>query len=54
MAAFGQYLRGGASLNGYTLADIITLASRAKGEDASGYRTEFIGLIKLAQALQGA
>ncbi len=54
VAAFGQYLRGGASLNGYTLADIITLASRAKGEDASGYRTEFIGLIKLAQALQGA
>ncbi|MGB4336935.1 MAG: von Willebrand factor type A domain-containing protein [Chromatiaceae bacterium] len=54
VATFGQYLRGGASLNGFTLADIITLASKAKGEDASGYRTEFIGLIKLAQALQGA
>ncbi len=54
VAAFGQYLRGGASLNGYTLADIVTLASGAKGEDASGYRAEFIGLIKLAQALQGA
>ena len=54
VAAFGQYLRGGTSLNGYTLADIVTLASGAKGEDASGYRAEFIGLIKLAQALQGA
>jgi Ca-activated chloride channel family protein len=41
-------------MNGYTLADIVTLASGAKGEDASGYRAEFIGLIKLAQALQGA
>ncbi|NCA91455.1 MAG: DUF3520 domain-containing protein [Gammaproteobacteria bacterium] len=54
VAAFGQYLRGGASLNGLTLADIVTLASGAKGEDASGYRAEFIGLIKLAQAIQGA
>jgi Ca-activated chloride channel family protein len=54
VAAFGQYLRGGTSLNGYTLADILTLASGAKGDDASGYRAEFIGLIKLAQALQGA
>lgn len=54
VAAFGQYLRGGATLNGFTLADIITLANGAKGEDASGYRTEFIGLARLAQALPGA
>ena len=54
VAAFGQYLRGGAALNGFTLADIVTLASGAKGEDASGYRAEFIGLVKLAQALPGA
>jgi len=54
VAAFGQYLRGGTSLNGFTLADIINLASGAKGEDASGYRAEFIGLVKLAQGLQGS
>ena len=54
VAAFGQYLRGGTALNGFTLADIVTLASGAKGEDASGYRAEFIGLVKLAQALPGA
>ncbi len=54
VAAFGQYLRGGTALNGFTLADIVTLASGAKGEDASGYRAEFIGLVKLAQALSGA
>ena len=54
VAAFGQYLRGGAALNGFTLVDILNLANGAKGEDASGYRAEFIGLIKLAQALQGA
>ena len=53
VAAFGQYLRGGAALNGFTLADIVTLASDAKGEDASGYRAEFIGQVKLAQALDG-
>ncbi len=53
VAAFGQYLRGGATLNGLTLADIITLANGAKGEDASGYRAEFIGLVRLAQALPG-
>ena len=53
-AAFGQYLRGGTALNGFTLADIVTLASGAKGGDASGYRAEFIGLVKLAQALPGA
>ena len=53
VAAFGQYLRGGTGLNGYTLADIITLAGGAKGEDAAGYRAEFIGLVKLAQALGG-
>ncbi len=53
VAAFGQYLRGGASLNGFALADIISLASGARGEDASGYRAEFIGLAKLAQALPG-
>ncbi|MGB4336926.1 MAG: VWA domain-containing protein [Chromatiaceae bacterium] len=54
VAAFGQYLRGGATLNGLTLADIITLANGAKGEDASGYRAEFIGLARLAQVLPGA
>lgn len=54
VAAFGQYLRGGASLNGFGLADIITLANGAKGEDASGYRAEFIGLARLVQALPGA
>ena len=43
MAAFGQYLRGGAALNGFTLADIVTLASGAKGEDASGYRAAGTG-----------
>ncbi|MBP6583470.1 MAG: DUF3520 domain-containing protein, partial [Chromatiaceae bacterium] len=54
VAAFGQYLRGSAALNGFTLVDILNLTNGAKGEDASGYRAEFIGLIKLAQALQGA
>ena len=54
VAAFGQYLRGNAALNGFTLVDILNLTNGAKGEDASGYRAEFIGLIKLAQALQGA
>ncbi len=53
VAAFGQYLRGGTSLNGFALTDTISLAAGARGEDASGYRAEFIGLAKLAQALPG-
>ncbi len=54
VAASGQYLRGGAVLNGFALVDIITLANGAKGEDASGYRADFIGLARQAQALPGA
>jgi len=54
VTAFGQYLRGGAALNGFALVDIIALAKGAKGEDASGYRADFIGLARLAQALPEA
>jgi Ca-activated chloride channel family protein len=54
VTAFGQYLPGGAALNGLALVDIITLAKGAKGEDAFGYRADFIGLARLAQPLPGA
>lgn len=36
------------------LTEIIALAKGAKGEDAFGYRADFIGLARLAQPLPEA
>lgn len=51
VAAFGQLLRGGRYTGDYGFDDVITLASGAKGPDPFGYRAEFVGLVRLAQAL---
>ena len=51
VAAFGQKLRGGKYLNGYSYADIAKLASGARGDDAQGYRSEFMQLVNLAGTL---
>ncbi len=48
VAAFGQKLRGGAYLEGYTWDDILSLAEAARGTDRFGYRTEFLNLVRLA------
>jgi len=52
VAAFGQHLRGGRYLEGYTLNDIHALASRARGQDPFGYRGEFLQIIRLAESQQ--
>lgn len=54
VAAFGQYLRGGRYLEGYDLSAIHELASRSRGEDPSGYRGEFLQLLRLADSLSPA
>jgi len=54
VAAFGQILRGGEYLGGYSLQDAADLARGARGMDPGGYRGEFLSLISLAQALQPA
>jgi len=51
VAAFAQQLRGGKYLHEFGYNDILKLAKNAKGEDASGYRGEFIQLVSLAKAL---
>jgi Ca-activated chloride channel family protein len=51
VAAFGQMLRGGTRLGEYSYDDVIALAHGAKGDDAFGYRAEFVNLVRLAKSL---
>ncbi|MCP4989562.1 MAG: VWA domain-containing protein [Colwellia sp.] len=51
VAGFGQLLRGGKNLSDMTLEQVIRLAQNAKGTDSYGYRSEFINIVKLADAL---
>ncbi|CAD0186898.1 magnesium chelatase subunit D [Ruegeria sp. THAF57] len=51
IAGFGQLLRGGAYLGGWTFDDAIRLANTARGEDPFGYRAEAVTLMRLAQSL---
>jgi Ca-activated chloride channel family protein len=51
VAAFGQALRGGDYLDGYTLAEAEALARNARGEDPHGYRSEFVSLLALTASL---
>ncbi len=51
VAAFGQKLRGSSYMGEMSWAEIRDLAAGARGEDANGYRAEFLSLIDLAAAL---
>ena len=50
VAAFGQLLRGGKYLGGFSYDAIEQLARGALDQDGEGYRREFISLVKLAAA----
>ncbi len=50
VAGFGQILRGAATVEGFTLDDVSRIARAARGEDAFGYRAEFIQLVGLAKS----
>ena len=50
VAAFGQLLRGGQYTGDFSYDDVIALAQSARGADPFGYRTEFVGLVRLAQS----
>jgi Ca-activated chloride channel family protein len=54
VAAFGQSLKGGHYLGNFGLDDVDLLARGARGEDRSGYRGEFLSLVALAGAIEGA
>ncbi|RUS60728.1 DUF3520 domain-containing protein [Pseudorhodobacter sp. E13] len=51
IAGFGQLLTGAKYLGDWGWQDAIALAQSARGEDAFGYRTEAVNLMRLAQSL---
>jgi Ca-activated chloride channel family protein len=51
VAGFGQLLRNDPYMKQFGFADVAELAGGAKGPDAFGYRSEFLQLVKLAEAL---
>ena len=51
VAAFGELLRGGRYSGDYGYGDVAALAQGARGEDPSGYRNEFVQLVRLAQSI---
>jgi Ca-activated chloride channel family protein len=52
VAAFGQKLKGSDYVRGMSWADIQALAQSGRGVDESGYRAEFIQLVKTAALLK--
>ena len=53
IAGFGQLLRGSDYLGDWTYDNAITLANAHRGDDAFGYRTQAVQLMRLAQSLSG-
>ncbi|MEX2173271.1 MAG: von Willebrand factor type A domain-containing protein [Pirellulaceae bacterium] len=51
VASFGMILRGSEHKGSGNLAAVAEIASGALGEDAGGYRAEFVDLVRKAQAL---
>ncbi len=51
IAGYGQLLSGGKYLQDWSYNELITLANETKGEDAYGYRSEAIKLMRLAKSL---
>ncbi len=53
VAAFGEALRGGKSLDGYGYADIAELVQAHRGQDRYGLRAELVELVQRAEQLSG-
>ena len=53
VAAFGEALRGGKYLDGFSYAKIAQLARRAEGKDPYGFHAEFVELVNCAASLSG-
>jgi Ca-activated chloride channel family protein len=49
VAAFGELLRGGRDTGKFGYDDVLRIASAAKGDDAFGYRAEFLQLVRAAK-----
>ena len=50
VAAFGQLMKGEPYTQGYSFDDVLALAQSARGDDPSGYRNEFLNLVRLAKS----
>jgi len=53
ITGFGQLLKDGKYLQGWGYGDLITLANENRGQDAYGYRSEAVKLMRLAKSLSG-
>jgi len=51
VAEFGLILRNSQYMEDASMEQVISLAKNAKGQDEEGYRSEFIKMVKLADAL---
>lgn len=51
VAEFGLILRNSEYMHDASMEQVISLAKNAKGQDEEGYRSEFIKMVKLADAL---
>lgn len=49
VAAFGEILRGGKHTGKFSFDDVLRIASAARGDDAYGYRSEFLQLVRAAK-----
>jgi Ca-activated chloride channel family protein len=49
VASFAELLRGGRYAGEMTYDDVLRIVSSARGEDAFGYRTEFVQLVRAAK-----
>ncbi len=54
VAAYADLLRGGGNMNGFTWDQVESLARGARGNDAWGYRGEFLQLLAQARSLSPA
>ncbi|STQ91552.1 vWA domain-containing protein [Iodobacter fluviatilis] len=54
VAGFGQLLRNGRYMSDFNYAKVAAIAGNARGDDAFGYRGEFLQLVKLAKSLTPA
>jgi Ca-activated chloride channel homolog len=53
VAGFAQLLRGGRYTGSLTLEDVLREAQVSRGEDAYGYRAEFVQLVRRAMQARG-